>query len=61
MLSRCCSVLVAGANRRALDQVAGGVIFVPVLMMLDIHIHNAVAFSVATQTFGNGLFGAHAC
>merc|ERR1740117_875615 len=37
--------------------VAGGVIFVPVLMMLNIHIHNAVAFSVATQTFGNGLFG----
>ena len=37
--------------------VAGGVIFVPVLLVLGEPVHAAVAFSVATQSFGNGVFG----
>ena len=37
--------------------VAGGVVFIPVLLLLGEPIHNAVAFSVATETFGNGVFG----
>lgn len=37
--------------------VAGGVLFVPFFLIVGLHIKNAVAFSVATQTIGNGVFG----
>ena len=37
--------------------VGGGIVFVPALMALGIDIQLGAAFTVATMTFGNGVFG----
>lgn len=37
--------------------IGGGVVYVPALAMLGVNLHLGVAFSVATMTLGNGVFG----
>jgi len=37
--------------------VGGGIVFVPALMMLGVNLKLGAAFTVATMTFGNGVFG----
>lgn len=37
--------------------IGGGVVYVPALSMLGTNLHLGVSFSVATMTFGNGVFG----
>ena len=37
--------------------IGGGVVYVPALAMLGVNLHLGVSFSVATMTFGNGVFG----
>jgi uncharacterized membrane protein YfcA len=37
--------------------IGGGVVYVPALALLGTNLHLGVSFSVATMTFGNGVFG----
>ena len=37
--------------------IGGGIVYVPVFSLLGINLHLGVSFSVATMSFGNGIFG----
>lgn len=37
--------------------VGGGIVFVPILSFLGVHVKLGAAFAVSTMTFGNGVFG----
>jgi len=37
--------------------VGGGIVFIPILSLFNVHIALGASFAVATMTFGNGIFG----
>ena len=50
---------IVGATVAMSTPAGGGIVFFPTLVLLGVAPVNAVAFSVATQTFGMGIFGTY--